>query len=548
MATKYYTEYAATGNTRLLIEDYLYLNKEASFGLSRNGLFGVGKSPVTDLDVDGQIRLTSGQTYYEGELRYKDTYLWVNTGGTANDWKNLIGTNDVDIILGRGFTSGAATNSGEFQGNSSTITSISSIQVNYTDNGGVSCDSWLKLPKAGDTLYLSKKTDNNVYGIYTITSITTGATYVTYGVANLDGAGTTAGGVSFILDLDFGVCSVQVENNVDNRILTATGGNTINGERYLTFTEKIGVGYRDELNLTAPDPLLYIVGAAGTSGVVGGYANIALLSQQGKDYPSKIEMLKNTNSSALSSGDSIGTINFRGYNGSNYENCAIISTEAGEGMSNEHNGTILNIKTINTTDKNTPQTRLQIDEQGNTVVIVPDEKSFSVSNIGDLGNPILKVTDYQSVGVRQVDIDCQIGASTGGVNITGFVNTTLDVYCTNLNNDGRLMANLQRINAASYTGLTTDYTIISEYSAAGNPKIYLPDITSSSDLGRIINIKNATGSKTLTVEANTGDTIVITSGAGVASFNIATNGYSVTLQSDGVSKWYVIGALAATSF
>jgi hypothetical protein len=80
--TKHYTEYTSTGNTSLLIEDVIYLQKS-------NEYIGIGKSPSTQLDVRGQIRLITGTTNQEGEIRYKDTYLWINTGGTINDWDKL---------------------------------------------------------------------------------------------------------------------------------------------------------------------------------------------------------------------------------------------------------------------------------------------------------------------------------------------------------------------------------------------------------------------------------------------------------------------------
>ncbi len=80
--TRYYAEYLLTGHTQLLIENGIYLNIVS-------GYTGLGKSPLTRLDVQGQIRLNTGSTNLEGEIRYKDQLLWLNTGGTADDWVSL---------------------------------------------------------------------------------------------------------------------------------------------------------------------------------------------------------------------------------------------------------------------------------------------------------------------------------------------------------------------------------------------------------------------------------------------------------------------------
>ena len=92
--TRYYAEYLLTGNTSLKIEDVIYLEKGS--GLILSGTYpylGVGKVPNTQLDVRGQIRLTSGSTNLEGEIRYKNQSLWVNTGGTSADWVSLTTSN-----------------------------------------------------------------------------------------------------------------------------------------------------------------------------------------------------------------------------------------------------------------------------------------------------------------------------------------------------------------------------------------------------------------------------------------------------------------------
>ena len=49
------------------------------------------------LDVQNQIKLSSGNTYEEGELRYKDNSLWVNTGGTSDGWSK-VGENTVEQV------------------------------------------------------------------------------------------------------------------------------------------------------------------------------------------------------------------------------------------------------------------------------------------------------------------------------------------------------------------------------------------------------------------------------------------------------------------
>jgi hypothetical protein len=98
--TKYYTEYSLTGDTthdHLQIEDYLYLNKPRPGYETAYGTLGIGVDPITTLDVYGQIRLSTGTTNYEGELRYKysNHVLYVNTGGTTSSWVNLLQKYDI---------------------------------------------------------------------------------------------------------------------------------------------------------------------------------------------------------------------------------------------------------------------------------------------------------------------------------------------------------------------------------------------------------------------------------------------------------------------
>ena len=52
--------------------------------IARKGLISKGL-----LTSEDQIKLSTGSTYSEGEIRYTDNHLWVNTGGTVNDWAEL---------------------------------------------------------------------------------------------------------------------------------------------------------------------------------------------------------------------------------------------------------------------------------------------------------------------------------------------------------------------------------------------------------------------------------------------------------------------------
>ena len=45
------------------------------------------------LSFDEQIKISSGNTHEEGEIRYKDKQLWLNTGGTSSSWSPVGGTN-----------------------------------------------------------------------------------------------------------------------------------------------------------------------------------------------------------------------------------------------------------------------------------------------------------------------------------------------------------------------------------------------------------------------------------------------------------------------
>lgn len=89
--TRYYVEYVLTGsslNTLLKVENELYIKK--LIGTGTPGTIGIKTIPQTDLDIGGQIRVSTGSTNLEGEIRYKDKYLWINTGGTAESWSPLV--------------------------------------------------------------------------------------------------------------------------------------------------------------------------------------------------------------------------------------------------------------------------------------------------------------------------------------------------------------------------------------------------------------------------------------------------------------------------
>lgn len=107
--TRYYVEYILTGTTQnalLKVEDNLYIRKQIGVGTGNENAIGVKIVPETALDVAGQIRVSSGSTYYEGEIRYLNKYLWINTGGTSTSW--------VPLGTGGGGTLSATTDSNFF--------------------------------------------------------------------------------------------------------------------------------------------------------------------------------------------------------------------------------------------------------------------------------------------------------------------------------------------------------------------------------------------------------------------------------------------------
>jgi hypothetical protein len=114
-----------------------------------------------------------------------------------------------------------------------------------------------------------------------------------------------------------------------------------------------------------------------------------------------------------------------------------------------------------------------------------------------------------------------------------YVTGTID----NLNNVGALSSKIITTSATSYTGSTTDYTIITTNAGIGNVTVVLPG---SCNNGRIFNVKNMNGgggTTTVVVTSGSGDTIVLASPAPAL-----TTGDFVTVQYYASTKiWYVIG-------
>ena len=84
-----------------------------------------------NLDVQSQIKIHSGSTYDEGEIRYKDNYLWVNTGGTASDW-SMLWYNASDVI---------DTSSGLTVTNNKITAKVDDSTVYFNSNGEISANT-----------------------------------------------------------------------------------------------------------------------------------------------------------------------------------------------------------------------------------------------------------------------------------------------------------------------------------------------------------------------------------------------------------------------
>ncbi len=330
----------------------------------------------------------------------------------------------------------------------------------------MNAETWLKKAELGDVVYLNRTTDNTKYGIYTISSITENASIIAFGVTNISGNGVYAGGDIVVIDIDFTV--VRVDNNVNNYMLTATGGLTINGESKLTYDG----------------------------------SELALFTTTTGDVEPQYISYKKIG--PITTGIELGKLVWWGGVGSDYGAAGAIWVEAAENWGSPAYGSNLYIATTSLG-----------------------------GNVFSAKIAIIEDSTYIKAGNLIVENNCTV--------------QNLLSVTDGIHNTGRFDSKISKVTASPYTGTTTDYTIISEYSSLGDPTIVLPEITSG-EIGRIIIVKNSTGSKTLSVSAYTGDTIVITSGNGVPTFTIPTNGYAATLQSDGTSKWYLIGALAATTF
>lgn len=348
MATKYYTEYTTTGNTLIQIEDYLFINRTSGFT-------GLNKFPQTRLDVDGQIRLNSGSTNLEGELRYVSNKLYINTGGTASSWAP--------------------------------------------------------------------------------------------------------------------VSTLSVSNNSDSYILTATGGNTINGEVYLRLNNgNINFDYPTHPTITHwGDYAIYNLMSTGTSTQstynfykVGYDVDI-------NDYLGTIQWLANFNTSGHLTSS--------------------ISVETSERWEDYKYGSDMYFKTTATADA-IPATRIAI-----------------------------------------VNGDTKI--QNGNLRVDNNLYVTGSIY--NLNNVGRFASNLITTSNAYYTGLTTDFTIITTKGTAGDTIVVLP--VALSFHGRILNIKNMNSSSSvnLAVTSGSGDSIVYASEPPTLG-----KGDAITVQSNGGHIWYVI--------
>ena len=148
----------------------------------------LSKTDATDYNVewiDGPADGAKGEKGDQG-----DTGLKGDQGDTG--LKGDIGDQGVDgsnsIIWQVGFSGNAAF----FSPNSGTNSSVTQLTLNDTATSSIDAFSWLDSIKVGDTISMYKKTDPAEFGIYEVTSISTGSGTHIFGVSVVSANGSSS--------------------------------------------------------------------------------------------------------------------------------------------------------------------------------------------------------------------------------------------------------------------------------------------------------------------------------------------------------------------